>query len=93
MSKNNFFPGLLFTITREEIFFMTPGEQTLIMDFWRLSIDWGLGFSSPILSPYEAAVALEQTQWRQDIYPMDFYANNSLGPWTPNHKPSGNAID
>ena len=22
---------------------------------------------------------------------MDFYANDSLGPWTPNHKPSGKA--
>lgn len=55
----------------------------------RLSIDWGLSFPSPILSPYEAAVALKQTEWQQEIYPMDFYANDSLGPWTPNHKPSG----
>lgn len=55
----------------------------------RLSIDWGLSFSSPILSPYEAAVALKQCEWRQDVYPMDFYANDSLGDWTPNHKPSG----
>ena len=23
------------------------------------------------------------------MYPMDFYANDSLGDWTPNHKPSG----
>ena len=21
-------------------------------------------------------------------YPMDFYSSDSLGPWTPNHKPS-----
>jgi len=55
----------------------------------RLSIDWGLSFSAPILSPYEAAVALEQCAWRQDVYPMDFYANDSLGHWTPNHKPTG----
>ena len=55
----------------------------------RLSIDWGLAFSAPILSPYEAAVALREVEWRQDVYPMDFYANNSLGPWTPNHKPGG----
>jgi len=55
----------------------------------RLSIDWGLSFPSPILSPYEAAVAVKQGEWKQDIYPMDFYANDSLGPWTPNHKPSG----
>merc|ERR1719189_2632019 len=50
----------------------------------RLSIDWGLSFPAPILSPYEAAVALKQTEWRRD-----FYANDSLGPWTPNHKPPG----
>merc|ERR1712142_126439 len=55
----------------------------------RLSIDWGLAFSTPILSPYEAAVALAEIDWQEEVYPMDFYATNSLGPWTPNHKPSG----
>jgi len=53
----------------------------------RLSIDWGLAFHAPILSPYEAAVALKEVVWQEEHYPMDFYANNSLGPWTPNHKP------
>ena len=54
----------------------------------RLSIDWGLAFSSPLLSPYEAAVALEEVAWvGEGAYPMDFYAKDSLGPWTPNHKP------
>lgn len=99
----------------------------------RLSIDWGSAFPKPLLSPYEAAVALGQAQpWEQgskveqlgmrrdaakaqeeaeskgrqqrqqqqqaqrpDVnpsndfeggdYPMDFYANDSLGPWTPRH--------
>jgi len=55
----------------------------------RLSIDWGMAFPAPILSPYEAAVALAEIEWQAEIYPMDFYATNSLGPWTPNHKPSG----
>jgi len=55
----------------------------------RLSIDWGMAFQAPILSPYEAAVALAEIEWKEEIYPMDFYATNSLGPWTPNHKPSG----
>ena len=58
----------------------------------RLSIDWGLSFPAPILSPYEAAVALKQCEWRQDVYPMDFYANDSLGQWTPNHKPTGSRL-
>ncbi|XP_014666087.1 PREDICTED: diphthamide biosynthesis protein 1-like [Priapulus caudatus] len=50
----------------------------------RLSIDWGTAFSKPLLTPYEASVALSEVAWH-DRYPMDFYSNNSLGPWTPNH--------
>ncbi|XP_067004628.2 2-(3-amino-3-carboxypropyl)histidine synthase subunit 1 [Anabrus simplex] len=57
----------------------------------RLSIDWGMAFPRPLLTPYEAAVALGEAEWQaneEKNYPMDFYANNSLGPWTPNFKPS-----
>ncbi|XP_054703587.1 2-(3-amino-3-carboxypropyl)histidine synthase subunit 1 isoform X1 [Grus americana] len=50
----------------------------------RLSIDWGEAFSKPLLTPYEAAVALRDVEWQQP-YPMDFYASQSLGPWTVNH--------
>ncbi|NXE30234.1 DPH1 synthase, partial [Ardeotis kori] len=50
----------------------------------RLSIDWGEAFSKPLLTPYEAAVALRDVEWQQP-YPMDFYASHSLGPWTVNH--------
>ncbi|KAL1923689.1 uncharacterized protein VTP21DRAFT_8669 [Calcarisporiella thermophila] len=50
----------------------------------RLSVDWGYAFPRPLLSPYEASVALCEVDW-QEVYPMDFYANTSLGPWTPNH--------
>lgn len=56
----------------------------------RLSIDWGSAFSKPLLTTYEASVALQLAQWQDDAYPMDFYANESLGPWTVNneiHKP------
>ncbi|KAI3648383.1 hypothetical protein MP228_006237 [Amoeboaphelidium protococcarum] len=91
----------------------------------RLSIDWGYLFPKPLLTPYEATVALmEPDEYRQsrpswmkcqsqskqqqlsseqesqlcgnkgencckpgDNYPMDFYAKDSLGPWTPNHVP------
>lgn len=55
----------------------------------RLSIDWGGAFSKPILTPYELAVLIGDVQWHKEgsSYPMDFYANASLGPWTPNHKP------
>jgi len=55
----------------------------------RLSIDWGTAFSKPFLTPYELAVVIGDAQWHKEdkSYPMDFYANASLGPWTPNHKP------
>ncbi|XP_054857498.1 2-(3-amino-3-carboxypropyl)histidine synthase subunit 1 [Eublepharis macularius] len=69
-----------------------PGKLQLFPDVeaWvqvacpRLSIDWGEAFDKPLLTPYEAAVALQQVSW-QETYPMDFYASQSLGPWTVNH--------
>jgi 2-(3-amino-3-carboxypropyl)histidine synthase len=60
----------------------------------RLSIDWGYAFTKPLCSPYEAAVAVDRVkaEWRDPtvkledaVYPMDFYAKKSLGPWTPNY--------
>jgi hypothetical protein len=38
-----------------------------------------------LLTPYEAMVSLKQVKW-QNEYPMDFYANDSLGEWTVNNK-------
>ena len=52
----------------------------------RLSIDWGLAFEKPLLSPYEMSVALDSIEWRKEAYPMDFYANDSLGEWTVNNE-------
>ncbi|PNF27788.1 2-(3-amino-3-carboxypropyl)histidine synthase subunit 1 [Cryptotermes secundus] len=54
----------------------------------RLSIDWGKAFDKPLLTPYEGAIALREAEFQADEqnYPMDFYANESRGPWTPNHK-------
>ncbi|XP_046353619.2 2-(3-amino-3-carboxypropyl)histidine synthase subunit 1-like [Haliotis rufescens] len=51
----------------------------------RLSIDWGAFFDKPVLSPYEMSVAMKSVQW-QEVYPMDFYANDSLGAWTVNNE-------
>ena len=55
----------------------------------RLSIDWGSQFKKPLLTPYELSVALNKVRW-QNIYPMDFYANESLGPWTVNNQTNRN---
>lgn len=55
----------------------------------RLSIDWGTAFPKPLLTPYEFSVSLGNSKFLKDdgTYPMDFYSNDSLGPWTPNYKP------
>ncbi|XP_058853918.1 2-(3-amino-3-carboxypropyl)histidine synthase subunit 1-like isoform X1 [Acipenser ruthenus] len=82
--------GLPFVrVLLSEIF---PSKLDLLQDIdaWvqiacpRLSIDWGTAFSKPLLTPYEAAVALKDVEWQQ-TYPMDFYSNQSLGPWAVNH--------
>lgn len=51
----------------------------------RLSIDWGEFFDRPLLTPYEAMVSLKHVKWQPE-YPMDFYANESLGEWTVNNQ-------
>lgn len=75
-------------ILLSEIF---PGKLALMNDIecWvqiacpRLSIDWGYAFQRPLLTPYEALVALEITpDWKTSndgIYPMNFYAKDGLG--------------
>lgn len=49
----------------------------------RLSIDWGYAFPRPLLTPYEALVALEARKgWDEEnggVYPMDFYGKDGLG--------------
>ncbi|XP_019864778.1 2-(3-amino-3-carboxypropyl)histidine synthase subunit 1 [Aethina tumida] len=61
----------------------------------RLSIDWGKAFTKPLLTPYEMSIVLGDAEWHKEdkSYPMDFYANASLGPWTPNHKPDVDGLN
>jgi len=71
-----------------------PGKLAIMGDVecWvqiacpRLSIDWGYAFARPLLSPYEALVALDvrEAKWTNDkqgkeVYPMDFYGKEGLG--------------
>ena len=75
-------------ILLSEIF---PGKLALMddIDCWvqiacpRLSIDWGYAFPKPLLTPYEALIALDvRKEWKtanKGIYPMDFYAKDGLG--------------
>lgn len=52
----------------------------------RLSIDWGYAFPKPLLTPYEAMVALNHVEWMPTgSYPMDYYSTKGWGrghnPW------------
>lgn len=83
------------TLLLSEIF---PGKLAMMdeVETWvqvacpRLSIDWGYAFPRPLLSPYEALVALEvrEGSWIKGVagkesergtYPMDYYAKEGLG--------------
>ena len=79
-------------ILLSEIF---PGKLALLgdVDCWvqiacpRLSIDWGYAFPKPLLTPYEALVALgTREEWKGSkeggVYPMDFYAKDGLARTT-----------
>jgi 2-(3-amino-3-carboxypropyl)histidine synthase len=78
-------------VALSEIF---PGKLAMMGDVeaWvqvacpRLSIDWGYAFPKPLLSPYEALVALgEDDPWMSGevsagtSYPMNYYAREGLG--------------
>ena len=68
-----------------------PGKLAMMPDVecWvqvacpRLSIDWGYAFPRPLLTPFEALVALgTRDGWEKSndgVYPMDFYAREGLG--------------
>ncbi|KEY66984.1 hypothetical protein S7711_05104 [Stachybotrys chartarum IBT 7711] len=69
-----------------------PGKLALMSDVecWvqvacpRLSIDWGYAFPRPLLTPYEALVALEvKDDWGSGPYPMDFYGKDGLARAKP----------
>ncbi|KAJ1667202.1 Diphthamide biosynthesis protein 1 [Coemansia sp. RSA 1813] len=82
--------GLAYEIVLLSEIFPQKLAQFPDIDCWvqiacpRLSIDWGYAFPKPLLTPYEANVALDAVEWNK-VYPMDFYAFDSLGPWTPNY--------
>ncbi|KAJ5599106.1 2-(3-amino-3-carboxypropyl)histidine synthase subunit 1 [Penicillium hetheringtonii] len=61
----------------------------------RLSIDWGYAFARPLLTPYEALIALGvRENWDQSnkgVYPMDFYAKEGLGRTKPEQAVRGAA--
>ena len=76
------------TVVRVALSEVFPAKLALLtdVDVWvqvacpRLSIDWGYAFDRPLLTPYEALVALGgREDWGEGAYPMDFYAKEGLG--------------
>lgn len=64
----------------------------------RLSIDWGYAFERPLLSPYEALLALDvrQAEWEtanMGVYPMDYYEKSGLGRTKAGDIPAGTEIE
>jgi 2-(3-amino-3-carboxypropyl)histidine synthase len=93
---------LLSEMSPQKLALFSPEEITTFVQTScpRLSIDWGYAFTRPLLSPYEASVAVGRVKgWGglnlgsdanakgEGDYPMDFYSDKSLGPWTPRHQP------
>ncbi|KOS22183.1 Diphthamide biosynthesis protein 1 [Escovopsis weberi] len=71
-----------------------PGKLAMMSDVecWvqvacpRLSIDWGYAFPRPLLTPYEALIALGvRKDWEKEggVYPMDYYGKDGLGRTKP----------
>ena len=70
---------------------LSPAKLDMFAEFdtWvqvacpRLSIDWAASaYSAPVLSTFEAEVALGKQDWSADTpVPMDYYAADG-GPWS-----------
>jgi 2-(3-amino-3-carboxypropyl)histidine synthase len=71
---------------------LNPSKLALFdfIDVWvqvacpRLSIDWGLGFTKPLLTPYELLVSLGEAPW-EEVYPMDYYGSSG-SEWSNGRK-------
>lgn len=61
---------------------LTPYELSVALGDaeWKLADNHSTSNGQPTTNGYS-------TSHLKEAYPMDFYANKSLGDWTPNHKP------
>ena len=83
-AKRDFFILLLSEITPQKLRSCGGVDAWIQVACPRLSIDWSGGFDAPLLTPYEAEVALGFAEWLA-VYPQDYYARGS-GPWTNYYK-------
>lgn len=61
---------------------LTPYELSVALG----DAEWKLSDENEI-SNGQLHTPNNQPKVSEEVYPMDFYANKSLGEWTPNHKP------
>ncbi|XP_058461817.1 2-(3-amino-3-carboxypropyl)histidine synthase subunit 1 [Malaya genurostris] len=63
---------------------LTPYELAVVLGDtkWKFEDDQDL-----IQSGQSSSDDVQISRGSPNVYPMDFYANKSLGEWTPNHKP------
>lgn len=87
LSPSRYIPLLLSELSPTKLAHLAPHSSVFVQTSCpRLSIDWGYAFPRPLLSPYEASIALGRARpWRETGYAMDFYADETAGEWTPRH--------
>ena len=70
-------PFLMAEIHPEKLAIIEGIEAWVQVACPRLSIDWGTGFTKPVLTPYELDVMLGVAPWALDhAYPMDYYSQS-----------------
>jgi len=71
---------LLSEITDQKILQYSNCEVFIQIACPRISIDWGIYFSKPVITPYEAFVTWGDVEWKKN-YPMDYYSYEG-GEWS-----------
>eukprot|EP00340_Litonotus_pictus_P002945 CAMPEP_0170513976 /NCGR_PEP_ID=MMETSP0209-20121228/545_1 /TAXON_ID=665100 ORGANISM="Litonotus pictus, Strain P1" /NCGR_SAMPLE_ID=MMETSP0209 /ASSEMBLY_ACC=CAM_ASM_000301 /LENGTH=242 /DNA_ID=CAMNT_0010797857 /DNA_START=541 /DNA_END=1269 /DNA_ORIENTATION=+ len=71
---------LLSEITEETLTKFSSCDYFVQIACPRISIDWGVYFSKPVIPPYEFFVVNEEVEFKER-YPMDYYSYDG-GKWT-----------
>ena len=82
LNKNNkkYIIIMLNEITQNKIINYNKCECFIQLACPRLSIDWSDQFTKPMLTPYEIYLILEPKKYKNDIYEMNNYSNET-GEW------------
>ena len=82
LNKNNkkYIIIMLNEITQNKIINYNKCECFIQLACPRLSIDWSDQFTKPMLTPYEIYLSLDPKKYKNDIYEMNNYSNET-GEW------------